>query len=81
MASLNSKGQTVTHHYFWMATILIVVFGIYWIYSSNRPDTYERGAVHVEDKGWALIEIGKGGCARMDSLKGMKNASSVNRNN
>ena len=69
---MNNLGQTTTHHYFWMATILIVVFGLYWIYSSNRPEQYEKGSVHVEDRGWAVIEIGKGSCARMDSLKALK---------
>lgn len=66
---MNNKGQTVTHHYFWMITVVFIFLVCVWIYASNRPDEYNKGSIHVEDRGWSLIEIGKGSCAKQDLLK------------
>lgn len=65
------------HHWGWMIIVLIIFFGAYWIYSTNRPDSYTRGAIHAEQhrQDWPLsVHIGEGGCAHLDSLKPLTNS-------
>lgn len=66
------------HHYGWMVVVLII-FGVStYIFTINRPDEYSKGAIHAEQhrQDWPLsVHVGEGGCARMDSLKGLSNAN------
>lgn len=74
---MNNRGQTVTHHYFWMITLVFIFLVCVWIYANNRPDQYEKGSIHAEQhrQDWPFsIHVAEGGCARMDSLKGVTNA-------
>ncbi len=61
------------HHYGWMAVVVFMFLVCVWIYASNRPDQYQKGSVHIEDHGFSVVSIGKGGCATMDAMKGPKN--------
>lgn len=63
------------HHYGWMIVVLIVFFGCYWIYSSNRPDSYTKGATHNEQirTDWPFsLHIGEGGCATIGADRAKK---------
>lgn len=59
-------------HWGWMIVVLVVFGCCTYLFTVNRPDV-QKGGLHVEDHGWAVIEIGRGGCARLDPLKGDKN--------
>lgn len=73
-----------SHHYGWMAVVLIVFGVTTYIFTLNRPDEYNKGSIHAEQhrQDWPLsFHIGEGGCARMDSLKSMEgvNANTISK--
>lgn len=56
------------HHYGWMAVVLIMFGVVTYIWSTNRPDSYQKGAIHAEQhrQDWPLsFHVGEGGCAHI----------------
>jgi hypothetical protein len=74
---MNNKGQ-LAGHLIWAFVALIILAVVTYIFTLNRPDVQKGGFqadYHRQD--WPLsVHIGEGGCARLDSLKGDKNAIS-----
>ena len=74
---MNNKGQLAAH-IIWAFVALIILAVVTYIFTLNRPDVQKGGFqadYHRQD--WPLsVHIGEGGCARLDSLKGDKNAIS-----
>lgn len=69
---MNNKGQTTGHHWGWMIVVLIIFGGVTYIWSTNRPDQYEKGSIHAEQhrQDWPLsIHVGEGGCATIGKDK------------
>ena len=69
------------HHWGWMVVVLVGLGVVTYIFTLNRPDV-QKGGYHGElhQENWPLsIHIGEGGCARLDSTKGLQDAL-VNKN-
>ena len=75
MFRLNSKGQ-LAGHLIWAFVALIVLGVVTYIFTLNRPDV-QKGGVHLEDHGFAVIEIFKGGCARLDPAEDQKGKNAL----
>lgn len=69
-----------SHHYLWILFAFVVVGVLTYIFVVNRPDVekFASGSVKKEthdspfSHGLFHIEIGKGSCTRLDSLKSMQ---------
>ena len=74
---MNNKGQLAAH-IIWAFVALIILAVVTYIFTLNRPNVQKGGySADYHRQDWPLsIHIGVGGCARLDSLKGDKNAIS-----
>ena len=76
---MNNKGQ-LAGHLIWAFVALLILAAVTYIFTLNRPDV-QKGGYHGElhQQNWPLsIHIGEGGCAKLDSLKGDRDAVSTN---
>ena len=61
-----------SHHYLWIFFAFSVLAIVTYFFTINRPDNYQRGAIHAEyhRTDWPLsIHIGEGGCATLRDFR------------